>query len=129
MLVSLIAVCLMVAVEGYNRMDDRFPERHGMHRDPHFYGPAYPASYNQGPFYDRHDYDEPTYDGPCYTAHNNGFQSHMRSDYESNHYPNECSRRNMDSDGCPMNKKSANRNSEKKSRSDHKNFKPDNHEH
>merc|ERR1712071_506470 len=84
MLVSLIAVCLMVAAEAYSHkecvphgypMNDRFYEPHVMHRypsmirdsqmyrdlqmyrDPHFYRPAFPSSYYRGPFYDRHHYD------------------------------------------------------------------------
>ena len=143
MLTSLIAVCLMVAVQAHNHkeyapygypMNDHFAERHRMHRDPqmyrdqHFYGPANPASYYQGPFYDGHHYDEPNYEVPYYMAHNNGFQPHMRSEYEPNHYFNQCSRRNMNYDDCSKKTKPVYRNSEHKSCPDHKNYTPDNHE-
>merc|ERR1712071_407968 len=164
MLVSLIAVCLMVAVEAYSHkeyapygypMDDVFPERHGMHRepqmygdphmyrdsqmhrdsqmyrDPNFYGPANPASNYQDPSYDRHHdrhhYGEPSYEVPYYRAHNNGLQPHMRSECEPNHYPNERSRCNMNYDNCSKKRKPVHRNSEQKSCSNHKNYTPDNH--
>jgi len=116
MLVSLIAVCLMVAVEGsfsncnhmeYSpygcSMNGRHSETHVMHRDNNYNGPfspSYNGFYNDGShFYGSYNM------APYY-----GFQSYMGSDYSP--FSSRFGRmmRNMYSAGCGMQMNSMNRN-------------------
>merc|ERR1712071_212173 len=116
MLVSLIAVCLMVAVEGsfstHNHMEyyppgcpmnGRHSETHVMHRDSNYNGPFSP-SYNG--FYN----DGSHFYGSYNVAPYYGFQSYMGSDYSP--FSSRFGRMmpNMYSAGCPLKMNSMNRN-------------------
>ena len=100
MLVSLIAVCLMVAVEGsfstYNHMEyypsgypmnGRHSESHVMHRDNYYNGPS---SYHQAQY--------------------NGMQSNMRTEFSHFDYPTGQMMRHMYSSDYPMEMNSMYRN-------------------
>merc|ERR1712127_314833 len=102
MLVSLIAVCLMVAVEGsfstHNHMEyyppgcpmnGRHSETHVMHRDNNYNGPF-----------------SPSYNG----FYNDGFQSYMGSDCSPSSSRFGRMMRSMYSAGCGMQMNSMNRN-------------------
>merc|ERR1712071_582250 len=116
MLVSLIAVCLMVAVEGsfstHNHMEyyppgcpmnGRHSETHVMHRDNKYNGPFSP-SYNG--FYN----DGSHFYGSYNVAPYYGFQSYMGSDYSPFSSRFERMMPNMYSAGCPLKMNSMNRN-------------------
>ena len=103
MLVSLIAVCLMVAVEGsfstHNHMQHyhsgcpmsgRLSQSHVMHRDINCNGPACQSSFHQAPYH--------------------GMESYMGSDYSHFDYPAGHMMRRMHSAGCPMKMNSKYRN-------------------